>query len=185
LVISQYNNLYLKRYPLITNPILSYPMLSFTILSYPRGRTPRSSISGFDDIDVRIFDIDVSSISNCFDIEVPRFDIEDFSISYWIDIVCYNIRLGYQSLSNFKHSISNVLTFDIELPYRTRYRRSFSNLRYQRSARFQMSGNLESLVRVGLTPSRRGAAWPTAARRRAASGAGVTRPTVSEACQVA
>ncbi len=41
MVTSQYNNLNLKRYPLITNPILSYPMLSFPILSYPRGRTPR------------------------------------------------------------------------------------------------------------------------------------------------
>jgi hypothetical protein len=41
LVISQYNNLNLKRYPLITNLILSYPMVSFPILSYPRGRNPR------------------------------------------------------------------------------------------------------------------------------------------------
>ncbi len=77
---------------------------------------------------VLIFDIDVSSISNCVDIEVPRFDIEDFLISYWIDIVYYNIR--YQSLLDFKHSISNVITFDIELSYRTRYRRSFSDLGY-------------------------------------------------------
>jgi hypothetical protein len=78
----------------------------------------KTSISGYNDIEVLNFDTDVSltscwvdievpdldidvySISNCVDIDVSRFDVEDSSISYWIDIVCYNIR--YRLLSDFK-----------------------------------------------------------------------------------
>ncbi len=89
-----------------------------------------SSILFCVDIEVPGFDIEHSSISYCVDIEVQAFDIEDSSISYWIDIECYNLR--YRRLSDFRYSISNVKTFDIELSYRTRYWRSFSDLQYRR-----------------------------------------------------
>ena len=71
-----------------------------------------SSISVYNDIDVLNFDIDVSSISYYIDIEVLGFDIENSSISYWVDIECFNLR--YRRLSDLRHSISNVKTFDIE-----------------------------------------------------------------------
>ncbi len=45
----------------------------------------------------------------------------------WIGIECYNLR--YRRFWELRHSISNVKTFDIELSFRTRYRKSFSDLR--------------------------------------------------------
>jgi hypothetical protein len=72
-----------------------------------------SSISVYNDVEVLNFDIDVSSISYYIDIEVLGFDIGDSSISYWVDIECFNLR--YRRLSDLRHSISNVKTFDIEL----------------------------------------------------------------------
>jgi hypothetical protein len=78
----------------------------------------KSSISVYNDIGVLNFDIDISSssISYCVDIEVPDFDIEGSSISYWFDIECYNLRYRrFLELRAFRHSISNVKTFDIEL----------------------------------------------------------------------
>ncbi len=56
----------------------------------------KSSILGYNNIEVLNFDIsiDVSSISYCVDIEVPGFNIEDlnFRKSYWFDVEGYNIR---------------------------------------------------------------------------------------------
>jgi hypothetical protein len=52
----------------------------------------KSSISGYNDIEILNFDIDVSSISCCVDIEAPDFDFKDSSMSYWFDIEGYNLR---------------------------------------------------------------------------------------------
>jgi hypothetical protein len=88
------------------------------------------SISGYKDIEVLIFDIDDSSISYCVNIEILAFDIADSSISYWINIECHNLQ--HRRFLDFRYSISNVKTFDIEISYRTRYQRSFSDIRYRR-----------------------------------------------------
>jgi hypothetical protein len=80
-----------------------------------------SLISGYNDIEVLNFDINVSSMSYCVEIEVPGFDIEDSSILYWFDIdsTSNRLRMSNPSISS-SHIVPDIMieghfpTYDLE-----------------------------------------------------------------------
>jgi hypothetical protein len=90
-----------KETPISKNTKFEIEAQSFDIVYNIEGAfvdIDKSSISGFDDIEVLNFDIDVSSISYCVDIEVPALRLR---YQRFLDIVLVRYRRLKPSISKF------------------------------------------------------------------------------------